>query len=89
MMGVVTGQVDPDDPEPLYEQLAGILRDQIRDGQIPPRRALPSNRTLTQQYNVARGTATRAVKILIGEGWAFTISGRGVYAVAVEDRPAG
>jgi DNA-binding GntR family transcriptional regulator len=89
MMGHVTGQVDADAPEPLYEQLAGILRDQIRSGQIPPRRALPSNRALTQQHGVARGTATRAVKILIEEGWAFTTVGRGVYAVAEEDRPAG
>lgn len=89
MMGVVTGTVDPDDPEPLYEQLAAILRDQIRSGQIAPRRALPSNRTLTQEHGVSRGTATRAVKILVGEGWALVVAGRGVYAVAEADRPAG
>lgn len=89
MMGVVAGQLDADDPEPLYEQLAAILRDDIRSGRIPPRRALPSNRTLTREYGVARGTATRAVKILVGEGWAFVVPGRGVYAVAEADRPTG
>lgn len=84
----VTGMLDADAPEPLYQQLAAILREDIRAGRIPPRRALPSNRALVQQHGVARGTATRAVQILIAEGWAFTVAGRGVYAVAVADRPA-
>jgi GntR family transcriptional regulator len=84
----VTGPIDPDAPEPLYEQLAGLLREDIRAGRIPPRRALPSNRALVQQHGVARGTAARAVQILIAEGWAFMVAGRGVYAVAGKDRPA-
>lgn len=80
-------QIDPGAPEPLYEQLAAILREQIRTGQIPPRRMLPSNRTLTQEYAIARGTASRAVAILIEEGWAYTVRGRGVFSVAEADRP--
>lgn len=81
------GQLDPAAPEPLYDQLAAILRDDIRTGRIPPRRALPSNRSLTQQHGVSRGTAARAVNILIAEGWAFAVTGRGVFAVAEADRP--
>lgn len=81
--------IDPDAPEPLYEQLAAVLREQIKSGEIPPRRMLPSNRTLTQTYAVARGTASRAVAILVSEGWAVTVRGKGVFAVAAEDRPAG
>jgi DNA-binding GntR family transcriptional regulator len=81
--------IDPDAPEPLYEQLAAVLREQIRSGRIQPRRALPSNRTLTQEYGVARGTAARAVAILIAEGWAYTVTGRGVFSVAESDRPKG
>lgn len=84
----VTGPIDPEAPEPLYEQLAGLLREDIRAGRIPPRRALPSNRALTQEHGVARGTATKAVQVLIAEGWAFAVTGRGVFAVAEKDRPA-
>lgn len=79
--------LDPDAPEPLYEQLASVLREKIRTGEIPPRRALPSNRTLTQEYGVARGTASHAVAILIDEGWAYVVKGRGVFSVAESDRP--
>ena len=85
----MTGPIDPEAPEPLYEQLAAILREDIRAGRIPPRRALPSNRALVQEHGVARGTATRAVQILISEGWAFAVAGRGVFAVAEKDRPPG
>jgi GntR family transcriptional regulator len=81
--------LDPDAPEPLYEQLAAILREKIRTGEIPPRRALPSNRTIVQEYGVARGTATHAVAILIDEGWAYSVTGRGVFSVAENDRPKG
>jgi GntR family transcriptional regulator len=88
MMSPVTGPIDPEAPEPLYEQLAGLLREEIRAGRIPPRRAIPSNRALVQEHGVARGTATRAVQILIAEGWAFAVPGRGVFAVAEKDRPA-
>ena len=79
--------LDPDAPETLYDQLAAILREKIRAGEIPPRRALPSNRTLVQEYGVARGTALKAVAILIDEGWAYTVRGRGVFSVAEADRP--
>lgn len=79
--------IDPDAPEPLYLQLASILREKIRSGEIAPRRVLPSNRTLVQEYGVARGTATKAVSLLIEEGWAYVVTGRGVYSVAAEDRP--
>jgi len=79
--------LDPDAPEPLYEQLAAILREKIMTRQIPPRRALPSNRALTLEYGVARGTALHAVTILIEEGWAHAVQGRGVFSVADADRP--
>ena len=80
--------IDPDAPEPLYAQLAAVLRAAIVSEEIPPRRMLPSNRTLTQQFGVARGTASRAVAILIEEGWAYVVTGRGVFSVAAEDRPS-
>ncbi len=79
--------LDPEAPEPLYEQLATILRERIRTGEIPPRRALPSNRRLTLDYGVARGTALHAVAILVEEGWAYSVPGRGVFSVADNDRP--
>lgn len=66
---------------PAYLQLAGILRDMINSGEIPPQTPLPSIRTLTQAYDVAKGTVEKALGVLREEGLVRTVPGRGVYVV--------
>lgn len=66
---------------PAYLQLAGILRDMINSGQIPRQTPLPSIRTLTQTYDVAKGTVEKALGVLRQEGLVRTVPGRGVYVV--------
>lgn len=64
---------------PLYQQLAAILREQIVSGELEPGRPLPSHMTLVQQYGVARGTAVKAVRLLVNEGLVRIVPGRGAY----------
>jgi GntR family transcriptional regulator len=73
--------VDPDLDTPVYLQLAGILRGQIRSGELQPRRPIPSIRTLQQRYEVSDGTVKKAVQVLRDEGLVRTVKGRGVYVV--------
>jgi len=40
---------------------------------------VPSESTLTQEYGVARDTARKAVPVLVGEGLAYVVQGRGAY----------
>ena len=54
--------VDPDAWTPLYYQVADILRAQITNGTMTGR--VPSAATIAQQYEVAKGTAERALAIL-------------------------
>ena len=54
-------EIDRWDPEPVYAQLADILRGQIERGELVPRQPLPSETYLVQHYGVSRGTARRAV----------------------------
>lgn len=63
----------------LYEQIAAELREAVRSGQIGPGQPIPSERTLTQQYNVARETVRRAVALLYSEGLLVVRRGQGVY----------
>jgi GntR family transcriptional regulator len=65
----------------VYIQLAGILRAQIRSGELAPRRPVPSIRTLMQTYEVSDGTVKKAVQVLRDEGLVRTVPGRGVYVV--------
>jgi GntR family transcriptional regulator len=69
-------------PAPLYVQLADILRDMIKSGELQPRALLPSESYLQQQHGVSRGTVRMAVGILRNEGLVVTIRGRGTYVRA-------
>lgn len=72
-------EIDPDDREPLYRQLADIIRAQIASGEIPERRAVPSKRTLRQRYGVSARTVDAAMEILREEGLIETEPGKGLY----------
>jgi GntR family transcriptional regulator len=67
------------DPAPLYTQLADILRDMIKSGELQPRAPLPSESYLQQEQGVSRGTVRMAVAILRDEGLVVTIGGRGTF----------
>jgi GntR family transcriptional regulator len=69
--------VDPDEPTPLYVQLADILRKQIERGELTGR--VPSIKTLAQQHGVAMGTAERALVLLRDEGTIKVVIGRGAF----------
>ena len=78
--------VDPYSGEPVYLQVAGVLRAQIASGEIPPRSFLPSLRTISERYEVARMTAERAVAVLRAEGLVRGVPGRGVVVLPAGER---
>jgi GntR family transcriptional regulator len=78
-------RVDKYADEPLYVQLAGILRRRIESGELARLDPLPSESTLTQEHDVSRDTVRRAIAVLRDQGLVFTIAQRGSY---VGPRPA-
>jgi GntR family transcriptional regulator len=73
--------IDPLGEIPVYLQLAGILREAIRSGEYPPGRPIPSLQQLTGGYGVARGTASKAVALLVAEGLVRIVPGKGAYVI--------
>lgn len=69
-----------DSIEPLYAQLAAILRGQIERGELTGR--VPSVKTLTERYEVAQGTAERALAVLRDEGLIASAMGRGHFVIS-------
>jgi GntR family transcriptional regulator len=65
--------------EPLYVQLAGIVRRQIESGKLQHLDPVPSESTLVQTYGVSRDTARRAMALLREQGVVFTVPHRGTY----------
>ena len=54
---------------PKYQELTEQLRLQIVSGEIAPGQKLPSENTLSTQYQVSRQTVRKALAILQNEGY--------------------
>lgn len=71
--------LDENSPVPLYEQLADMLRERIRTGELQPGDPLPTELELAKTYNVSRTTARQAVLALVREGLAYRQRGKGSF----------
>lgn len=76
--------LDPGSREPLHAQLAGILRDQIRDRDRLPGESLPTETQLQHSYGVSRSVARQAMATLVAEG--LVVRGRGRGSVVAPER---
>ena len=72
-VGAVT--IDQASFEPVYRQLARILREQIQAGELRPGAALPSETSLSQTFGVGRD----ALAALRSEGLVVTTRGIGTF----------
>ncbi|NEA44531.1 winged helix-turn-helix domain-containing protein [Streptomyces sp. SID11385] len=71
--------VERDAPEPPFQQLAGILRARLARGDWKPRRPIPSESRLCDEYGLSRPTVRRAVAELVAAELVFTVPQRGTY----------
>jgi DNA-binding GntR family transcriptional regulator len=75
--------IDPTSREPLYVQVARLLRDQIAAGQIPLGSLMPSENQLRETYGLNRSVARQAYDLLESEGLVVSRRGLGRYVTAV------
>jgi GntR family transcriptional regulator len=78
-------QVERDAPTPPFQQLAGILRARVKRGDWKPNRAIPSENTLADEYDLSRPTVRRAIAVLVEDGLVYAVPGRGTYVA--EQKP--
>jgi GntR family transcriptional regulator len=71
--------IDPYAAVPKYHQLALIIKQQIDNGDWPPRTAIPSERQLEVLYNVSRTTIREAIDYLTRQGYLYREHGRGTF----------
>lgn len=77
--------IDRTAADPPWRQLASILREKIRSGEITGR--LPGEKDLMQEYGLALATVRKSVKLLRDEGLVRTVPGWGTFTV--RDTPEG
>ena len=69
--------IDLDAPEPLYEQLAAVIRRRIQEGTYA--RRLPSGPALADEFDLSMPTVQRALAVLKDEGLIVSVKGRGTF----------
>jgi GntR family transcriptional regulator len=71
--------LNPDSPIPLYHQLAGLLGEQIRNGELAPGQRIPSEPQLVARYGIGRPTVRQALDSLVRQGLLCRRRGSGTY----------
>jgi GntR family transcriptional regulator len=77
--------IDHDGPEPVYLQIADIIRGRIVSGRYPPGAPVPSIERIRQETGVAVKTARHGIAILAAEGYVRIVNGKGTF-VTPQDR---
>ena len=62
---------------PKYAQVIDELRRRIESGEYPPGSLLPSEHQLSDEFQIARPTVVRALRVLRQDGWIETQQGKG------------
>lgn len=68
-----------------YERMAELIRQDIRRGALKPGDKLPGNRDLADKYEVALGTAQKALRALQDERWLRPTPSVGVFVNELPD----
>jgi DNA-binding GntR family transcriptional regulator len=69
-----------------YRQIADAVRALIAAGQLSPGSMVPSESTLAQEYDVARGTVRSALALLVDEGLIEVVPGQGRRVVGATEQ---
>jgi GntR family transcriptional regulator len=71
--------IDKNYPLPMYFQLKELMREKIASGEWKPGDMVPSERELSEQYQISRMTARQALGELATEGLLRREQGRGTF----------
>ena len=78
--------ITPDREGAAYRQLAGILRDRIRNGELQTGQRMPSEKDLHDEFGLARETVRRAMAVLRTEGLIDIRQGHGTFVAEIPER---
>lgn len=83
-MNELTISLRPGDKTPLYEQIYGYIKEEIRKGAIASGEKLPSTRGLCRHLDVSRSTVELAYEQLLSEGYIEARPCRGYYVSQID-----
>ena len=75
-----TAVIERQSEVPYYQQLARVLEDRLRTGEIAADNRLPSENALCREFSVSRATVRQALQHLESQGLVRRVMNRGVFA---------
>lgn len=78
--------IDSGSPVAISQQLRGILLREIAEGVYQAGHRLPSERELSERFEISRASVREAIAALLNEGVLFRTVGRGTFIAAAERR---
>jgi GntR family transcriptional regulator len=72
-------------PQPMYQQIADTIRQQIEDGELPRGEQLPTELELRETFSASRNTVRDAIKRLAALGLVETKPGQGTFVTQSAD----
>ncbi|GAB6138794.1 phosphonate metabolism transcriptional regulator PhnF [Halanaerobaculum tunisiense] len=72
-------KLNENSPIPLYYQLENIIREKIEQGDYEEGDKIPSERKLSDQFNLSRMTIRKAIENLVDEGLLHRKRGKGTF----------
>ena len=74
--------------QPIYEQIAGQMKEQIMSGGLKKDTALPSVRSLARELRISALTVKKAYDALEQEGFVITVHGKGSFVADINPQIA-
>lgn len=74
--------INRESPDPLYLQIKQLIISEINSGRLQPDQRLPSERELSEQFQVGRMTVRQALNELLHEGKIYTRMGKGTFVLS-------
>ncbi|AQS57157.1 MAG: GntR family transcriptional regulator [Novibacillus thermophilus] len=72
-------KLDKSVPIPLYFQLKELILKQIKDGTYKVEDPIPTEKELSEMYNISRTTVRQAITELVQEGWLYRVKSKGTF----------
>lgn len=82
-------QLDVRSRKPIYEQLVDKIKELIINQILKPGEQLPSVRMLSSQLTVNPNTIQRAYRELEGQGYLYSVLGKGNFVAEIDLQPTG
>lgn len=72
-------ELDKTVPIPLYFQLKELIIDEIQSRRYEVDSLIPTEKELSEQFNISRTTVRQAITELVQEGWLYRIKSKGTF----------